>query len=213
MQKKMLLLALLTFFIAAPPAVYSQDYGVAVKVSTLGVSLEGIRSLSEDFNARIGFSYFSYSLDGGSDDYNYDASLQLLSFSILGDWFPFQNALRLTGGIVVNLNEGDLKMNPKKSYTVGGTEYTPEMLGGMTGIINFNKVAPYLGFGIGNPVSGSSGLSFSFDLGAIYQGSPNVDLKASGLLTPSGEQGPLIEENLSWFKFYPVLSFGLSYKF
>jgi hypothetical protein len=213
---KKLLLSFFLFTFAFTTYISAQDYAAVVKVSTLGITAEGLRSFGPDLNARLGFSFFSYKLEGGGgtkDDYKYAASANLTSVSLLADYFPFQNWLRLTGGLVINLNKAELEMDPAKSYTVGGQTYTPATIGGMDAKIDFNKVSPYIGLGIGNPTAGESGLGFTFDVGAMYHGSPKVNLNATGLLAPSADQAALIESNLDWFKFYPVLSLGLSYKF
>jgi len=106
-------------------------------------------------------------------------------------------------------------MKPTKSYTVGGDIYTPDLLGTMSADISFNKVAPYIGIGFGDPTAGSKGLGFTFDIGTVFQGAPKAKLSATGLIEPSAspEQQEKLESNLSWFKFYPVVSFGLTYKF
>lgn len=192
----------------------AQNYAVALKISTLGINCEGIRSFGSSFNARIGFSIFNYQYNGveGEEDYKYDADLRLLSFSALADWYPFKSSIHLTGGALINLNEGDLTLYPIKTYKIGGTLYTPQLLGNVSAKVKLNRVAPYLGIGFGMPTSGNH-FTFSMDVGVIYQGAPKVDLTAKGLLEPSAEQGPLIEDNIKWFKFYPVISLGISYKF
>lgn len=205
----LLLVALLSF------KGYSQDYAAAVKASTLGVTVEGIRSFGPMFNGRLGVSFFSYKLDGGGDsgdDYKFDATLNLQSVSLLADYFPFENFFRITGGLIINLNKLDLKMSPNKTYTVGSTLYTPALLGNMKAKVDMNKVSPYIGIGFDNPTAGS-GLGFTMEIGGIYQGAPKVSLEAEGLLKPSESQAPIIEDNLSWFKFYPVINLGLTYKF
>lgn len=207
--------ALLIVFMFVTANINAQNYAAAVKISSLGVTLEGVRSIGESFNTRVGVSFFSYSHDGGGvdEDFVYKADLSLLSFALLGDWFPFKNFLRVTGGLVVNFNKLDMNLVPSKSYTVGGRVYTPKDIGDMSASVSFNKLAPYIGLGFGNPTSGKSGLGVVMDFGAVYQGAPGVDLATTGLLAPSSVQGPKIEENLNWFKFYPVFSIGLSYKF
>lgn len=208
---------LLTFILLSS-IVYSQDFAAALKVSTTGISAEAMRSFGPKFNARLGFSFFSYSINGGGgsgDDYSYDAKLGLFSIAALADYFPFERGLKLTAGLVINLNKFEADMKPTKSYTVGGDIYSPDLLGTMNAKISFNKVAPYIGIGFGNPTAGSRGLGFSFDIGTIYQGSPKAKLSATGLIEPSAspEQQEKLESNLSWFKWYPVLSLGLTYKF
>jgi hypothetical protein len=134
---------------------------------------------------------------------------------MLADYFPFGNSLRLTGGFLINLNKAEIALTPTDSYVVGGDEYTPEKLGVMTADIDFNKFAPYIGIGFGNPMAGDSGLKFSFDIGTIYQGAPNIDLSATGLIEPSAEADneATLESNLEWFQWFPVVQFGLTYKF
>lgn len=193
----------------------AQEYAASFKVSTLGVNLEAIRSLGPQFNARAGFAFFPYSANGGTKEYNYKANAKLFSVSALADYFPFGNTLRLTGGVIFNLNKGDINMVPAQSTIIGGDEYTPDKLGNLKADLDFNKVAPYIGIGLGNPTSGNSGFKFTFELGTIYQGPAKVKLSANGLLEPSAapDQEERLESNLSWFKWYPVLSFGLVYKF
>jgi hypothetical protein len=214
MKKIFTVLASLILFCSS--ITMAQDYAVAVKASTYGINLEAIRSFGTDYNARLGFAFFSYSLNGGGgdEDFTYSGDLKLSSISALGDWFPFSGTtFRLTGGIFVNLNKAKLLLTPTETYTMGGTTYSPADLGTLTADIKFNKVSPYLGIGFGNPVGGAPGLDFTFDIGAMYHGAPQATMHAEGLLAPTAGQASKLENNLSWFKFYPVVSFGLSYKF
>jgi hypothetical protein len=216
-MKVIVFLLLFTSFLFTPQ-IFSQDFAVGVKLSTLGGGIEAVRSFSPNINARLGFSLFSLSFDGGvssEDDYKFNAKLGLLTIAALADYFPFERGLRITGGLIVNLNNFKADIKPNKSYSVGGDVYSPDLLGTMSADISFNKVAPYIGIGFGNPTAGSKGLGFSFDIGTIYQGAPKAKLSASGLIEPSAspDQQEKLESNLSWFKWYPVLSFGLMYKF
>ncbi len=215
---KVIVFLLLFTSLLFTPQIFSQDFAVGVKLSTLGGGIEAVRSFSPNINARLGFSLFSLSFDGGvssEDDYKFNAKLGLLTIAALADYFPFERGLRITGGLIVNLNNFKADIKPNKSYSVGGDVYSPDLLGTMNADISFNKVAPYIGIGFGNPTAGSKGLGFSFDIGTIYQGAPKAKLSASGLIEPSAspDQQEKLESNLSWFKWYPVLSFGLMYKF
>lgn len=223
MKKALLIIAVLIFTSAA--SIYGQgyeddsasgNYALALKASTLGVSFDVIRSFNENLNLRLGGAYFTYQQSGGGDadeDYEYDGDLNLLSFNVLLDWFPFSNYFRITGGALINLNEGEITMIPTKEYKVGNITYDKNNLGTMTAEVDVNKVAPFLSIGFDNPAAGGKGIGFTFDAGVIYQGAPNVDLIADGLLEPSTEQAPKIEDNLNWFQFYPVVSVGLTYTF
>ncbi|MFO7445222.1 MAG: hypothetical protein R6W90_02600 [Ignavibacteriaceae bacterium] len=210
----LLFLSLCIIFISSSRA---QEYAVSVKASTLGINGEIIRSFGSNINLRIGAAAFSYSLDGGggTEQYKYTADAKLLSASLLADYFPFGQVFRLTGGVFFNFNKANIDLVPTKTTTLGGDEYTPEKLGSLQASLDFKKVAPYIGIGFGNPTSGNAGLGFTFDIGTVYQGPANVDLTANGLLEPSAapDQEELLESNLGWFKWYPVVSLGLIYKF
>lgn len=207
---------LLFCYLGFTPVIMAQDYAVSVKASTYGINFEAVRSFGESINTRLGFAFFSYTMDGGGgdEDFTYSGKLKLSSVSVLADWFPFESGtFRLTGGAFVNLNKADLILTPTETYTMGGTTYTPEDLGTLTANIEFNKVSPYFGIGFGNPTGGEPGLDFIFDIGAIYHGAPKASMHAEGLLAPTAGQASKLENNLSWFRFYPVVSLGLSYKF
>ncbi len=206
---------LLCLFLFLPVSLNAQDYAASLKIGTLGVNAEAVRSFGPQFNARIGFAALSLSNLSliSNNDYSSKGDLKLMSFSALGDWFPFESNFRLTAGIFINLNKTSVALTPKKTYYDGNIAYTPEKLGVLNADISFSKVDPYIGIGFGNPTSGETGLGFTLDFGTFYHGNPKASLSATKLLEPSAGQSPILEDNLKWFKFYPVLSFGLTYKF
>ncbi len=71
-------------------------------------------------------------------------------------------------------------------------------------------LAPYIGLGFGNAVTRGFGLLL--DVGAIYMGSPSVDMTATGMLTPTSQEAEQIEENLAWAQWHPIASIGLSFR-
>ncbi len=198
-----------------PHETEAQGYAASLKAGTQGVSLQVYRSLSSGFNVSLGAGIFSFNANNveHTSDYRVDGDLKLSNVSALADWFPFESSFRFTGGLVVNLNKVSAVITPTVTKTTGNIQYTPDKLGNVTADITFQKVAPYLGIGFGNPTSGSPGLGFTFDLGAFYQGSPQATMTGTKLLTPMDSQGPQLQDNLKWFQFYPVLSLGISYKF
>jgi hypothetical protein len=216
MSRKLYIFVFLIIF-SLYSQISAQHYGTSIKVSTLGVTIDGIRSFGSSLNGRLGVAFFTLTQDGGggTDEYIYTADAKLTSVSLLADYFPFGGVFRLTGGFLINLNKAELEMTPNKSYNIGGDVYTPEKLGKLNADIDFNKFAPYLGIGFGNPMSGNFGLKFTFDVGTMYQGAPKIDLSASGLIEPSAapDQEATIEDNINWFQWYPVINFGLTYKF
>jgi len=192
-----------------------RSYAATLKVSTLGFGLEGVTNVAQDLNVRVGGHFFNYTHNGGgssTDDYKYDAQAKLLSFSALADYYIGGSIFRVTGGLLVNLNKVDITMIPNKSYTINGQVYNPSDIGQVTATTDFVKAAPYLGLGLFNPLSASK-VGFTMDIGGVYQSAPNVTMTATKLLTPTASQEDVVEKNLDWFKFYPVVTFGLTYKF
>ena len=216
MKKKSLLVFALFFGLTLSTS-FAQDWAAAIKVSTMGGNIDVYRSFGEKFNVHVGYNYFALTQSlGETDDYKTEGKIGLSSISALGDFFPFESStFRITGGVMYNLNVIDATLTAAKEYKVGGDNYSPEELGDLTATIEFNKFSPYLGLGFGNPTSGDSGFGFVFDVGTMYQGTAIVNLQAEGLLKPSAtkDQEKTIENNLSWFQWYPVVSLGITYKF
>ncbi len=198
--------------------IWGQEYSASMDLGFKGVGLSLSKSFSEQINARVGFSYFTLEVEGGdpaTDDYVYTANPKLTTLNVLADYFPFENWFRVTGGVVFNLNVIDTKLTPTQTYTIGGDSYTPEEMGDLNANITFPPVAPYLGIGFGNAVSREPGFSYTLDFGTFYQGAAKVDLTAEGLLSPSAssDQEQTLENNLSSFKWYPVVTFSVNYTF
>ena len=193
----------------------SKSYAITLKASTLGFGLDGTTSIANNLNVRVGGQIFSFSYDGGGtvdDDYKYTAKANLLSFSALLDYFPGGSIFKISGGILLNLNKVDVSMIPSQTYIVNGVTYNKDNMGDVLTTTDFSKVAPYLGIGIGNPLAYKQ-FGFTMDIGGIYQSAPNVTMTATKLMTPTATQSAIVEDNIKWFKFYPVLTFGLTYRF
>lgn len=143
------------------------------------------------------------------------------------DWFPFHNGFRLSPGLVANGNELDLNGRPRagQTFDIGGNTYTVDEVGSLNGNVDFNSLAPYLGVGWGNPFGAGGNWSFSCDLGVVFQGSPNVTLTATP--TNAFDDPALraeldrrveaerrdLEDELDDFKYYPLVSIGITYRF
>jgi hypothetical protein len=196
--------------------VAADGFGIGVKGGTLGLGVEGTFGLSERFNLRAGLNDYSLSGNEDASGIRYDAELNLSTFGLFLDWHPFAGSFRLTAGIFRNKNALDLRATPTANQTIGNTTYTPAQIGTLTGTVDFKKTAPYFGFGWGNAVRKGSALGFNFEIGAMMQGSPQVTLRSSsGLIsqTDLNTEARSAEDDLKDFKVYPVISFGLSYRF
>ena len=193
---------------------------VGVKGGTLGGGLEGTVKIHDQFNARIGINGFNFDYDGTEDDVEYDFELKLFTVSALVDWFPFSNNFRLSAGFLVNGNEINASAKGAADYTIGDVTYTSSQVGTLSGNIDFNDLAPYLGVGYGNPFGSDGNWMLTLDFGVMYQGSPDVNLSADGLLANNPtfladlkKEEDNLQDDISAFKFYPVIALGITYRF
>ena len=227
---------------AAAPAVPAQGssegripIGVGVKVSALGIGGEVAVAVSHRSNVRFGFNALSYGHTFDKDGVTYKGTLDLRSAQATFDLF-FLREFHISPGVLV-YNGNNVTANASvpggKSFTLSNTNYVSaaaDPIAG-TGKLTVYKAAPMILFGIGNLVPRSRHFSTSFEIGAAYQGPPRVTLNLSGsacdstgLFCRSISSDPTIQSNIaaeqvklnksaSPYKFYPVLSFGVGFKF
>jgi hypothetical protein len=215
------LLCVLTFPIVA----YAGDIAASAKVSTLGLGLEVTESISDSFTGRVGLNGFDYKYSGTESDVDYDVKLKLQSVSLLADWYPWQGAFRTSVGLMYNNNKFSLNAKPSGgTYTINGVVYPAADVGSMHGDVTFNKIAPYIGIGWGNPVEKAKHWGFVSDIGVLYQNSPKSNLEVTcgaavpaltcaSLKSDAEAERAQLESSMKSYKWYPVISIGVSYKY
>ncbi len=217
---KLLVLPLALLFLALPAVsqgsggVFSSGYALGLRVGTPGVGLELTKRISNQFNARLGYNMFSYSFEDEvpENDYRYEADANISTMNILADWHPGGGGFRVSAGGFLNLNTIDATAFPIKTYNIGGLTYTPEDLGQVDVDVEFDTFAPYIGIGFGNPVAQGKKWGFVTDLGVFYQNSGKVTMKATEMLQPTEDQASDVEDDLSGWTAYIVLSLGLTFQ-
>ncbi len=209
--------------------------GVGVKVSTLGIGGEVAVAVTHRSNVRFGFNAFNYGHTFDKDGVTYKGALDLRSAQATYDLFFFKEFHISPGVLVYNGNNvtANASVPGGKSFTLSNTNYVSSAADPIagTGKLTVYKAAPMILFGIGNLVPRSRHFSTSFEIGAAYQGPPRVTLNLSGsacdstgLFCRSISSDPTIQSNIaaeqvklnksaSPYKFYPVLSFGVGFKF
>jgi hypothetical protein len=113
-----------------------------------------------------------------------------------------------------------------QSLTVDGRSVTLRDLALASARVRLPPYAPYLGIGWRNPDGKSVGLAYSIDMGVVHLGRPRVDYSLSGSLVDAARSyyGPAFderitqeqrqaEEDLSKYRYYPVVSVGFAYRF
>ncbi len=190
---------------------------LGVKLGTTGIGAEGSIPVYNKLNARVGGTFFSYNHAGvyADDDpaIAYDASLNITSIGAVADYFPFDNSLKLSGGLFYydfSVNGG---ATPNEAYTIEEKTFQPEKLGSLSADVGFgSNLVPYAGIGLGDPVHSDRPLTFTLELGALYTDSPQITMHGEGMISPTADQAQDFEEGVSDLRFYPVLNLGLSYR-
>lgn len=196
--------------------------GLAIsgRTGTLGFGADLTANVLSDVNCRFGFTWLDLDLDGEVSDVDYDFDLDMLTFPLLVDWYPFDNNFHVSGGIIVNDTDVDLDGQLDGTLTIGDTVYTGAEIGTLSGDLSFNNIAPYIGIGWGNAFGKDKRWGFLSDFGVAFIGSPDVSLSATGTLASDpgflpdlAREEDEVEDDISDFKIYPVLTLSLFFRF
>lgn len=210
--------------------------GIGVRLSTLGAGAEVGVALADKLNIRGGFNMFQYSRGFDHDGITYKGQLNLRSGEAHLDWYPLGHTFHLSPGLLVyNGNGATAAANVPggSTFTLGGTTYTSDPTNPITGTgkLDFVKAAPTAMFGFGNLVPQNRHFTYNVELGAVFQGSARTKLNltgnacdSTGLNCVNAATDPTVQSNvaaeqtkinnkLSPFKYYPVISFGFGYRF
>lgn len=198
----------------------SADFGVGVKAGTLGIGLEGRWSPIELIDFRVGMNAYDYETDESTAGIDYDTTLALDSYYLTGNInFPL-SPLRFTAGAFVNNNEAQVSSQDSggQDIELGGVPFPADVVGTVSGAATFDDVAPYVGVGFDFEPFDKFGVNLDF--GVLWQGEPSVALSADGTgagLLPFEAALELerlqLEDDLSDYKAYPVISLAFVYNF
>lgn len=196
-------------------------FAVSGKGSTLGLGGELTTAATSNINARIGFNTLDLDFDDIEiDDIEYDFGLDFHSFSALVDWYVFDGSFRISGGVLSMDHEIDLDGRPTRREAIGDTVYRPNEIGTLSGSVEVDDVAPYVGIGWGNPLTHSKRWGFTCDFGVAFTDSPDVALSSNGTLASNpGFRANLekerkeIEDDLDSYKIYGVIALSFFYRF
>jgi len=185
---------------------------------------------------RGGFNYFSYGRDFTHDGVTYHGQLDLRSGEAHLDWSPLGQWFHLSPGLLIyngNQLSGKANVPGNSTFTLGGTTYLSDPVNpiGGNGKVEFRKVSPTAMIGFGTLVPRHKHFSVTSDLGVVFQGQARTTLGFTGsACAPDGSNcvnaatDPNVQANvlaeqakinnkMSSFKYYPVLSFGFGYRF
>ena len=217
---------------------HSDMFGVGLKVSLLGGGIEGAVRVSHRSNVRAGFNMISYSRGFNKDGVAYNGQLGFKTIEAHYDFFPFAGGFHVSPGVLIYAGTpitATAAVPGGQTFSLGGTQYYSDTAAPVTGngTIKFNRAAPMATIGWGNLIPRSEHKHFSipFEIGVAFQGSPKAALGLAGNVcdAPGGNcrsvaSDPTVQANIlseqnkinnsmSFFKVYPIISTGIGYKF
>jgi hypothetical protein len=208
-----------------------------VKGAFLGGGAEVAARVTHHTNVRAGFNMFTYSRDFNKDSIAYNGQLNFKTVEAHYDIYPFAGKFHVSPGVLAYIGNPITATAAEpggQSFSLGGTTYysdsgTPVRGNGK---INFNRAAPMATFGWGNLVPRNhSHFSVPVELGVAFQGSPKATLNLAGNVCDSPgvncrsvASDPTVQSNvvaeqtkvnnsMSFFKAYPIISVGFGYSF
>jgi hypothetical protein len=205
--------------------------GVTLDAGTTGAGAHVVIPMETYLNGRFVANYFTHDFNKTSNGVDYAIKGKLQTFDILFDWYVREGSpFHITGGLVYNGNT--FKVNAQASQlgkvTLNGHTYSTTDVGVVNGSIDYRKAAPYLGIGWGNALQagnrqGAGNWSFNTDLGAYFQGNPNLKLGNTGCTVAKAVCDAVaadvaaerlrLQDDISSFKVYPVVRASVNYRF
>jgi hypothetical protein len=217
--------------LAAAP-VMADGYAMGANIGTRGIGIDATVGITSHLNLRGVLGTLDYSDDRTENEIRYDGELKLRSAGLLLDWLPGGGGFRATIGALTNGNKFKGVGTTDDTFTINDVDYLID--GRLDGEFDWRRFAPYLGLGWGNPIGAQGRISFSFDAGVMFTGSPDARIDATGRYSTDGgatftaidlddpqsdftrdltrEQERLRQE-VSDFKYWPVIQLGLNYRF
>lgn len=196
---------------ALPLTALAGDNGtVYTQLSTNGLGIGYATSVAPNWAVRGQYNALpKQKFSGDVGDFGAGSNLTVEvdwnSVQIVGDWYPMGDGFRVTGGAVANNNK----------ITVNGTGQVDGVNGTVNAEVKMSDgLTPYLGIGYGMKPKADKGLGFNMDLGIMFQ-NPKATLTATGgpSTTNIANEERQMQDAVDKLKYFPVLSFGISYSF
>ncbi len=221
----------LALLLGASSCAFAGEFGaISPKLSTLGLGVEYKHPITENIAVSAGLYGANYSRNDTTNKVKYDAKLKLRHFSLLGNYYPWDNGFHFAGGLVFNGTkvEADAEATQTaglagKKFTFNGRDYTvgADIGSSVSAKADFRKVAPYLGIGWDNGNKSGAGFSVAASAGVMFSGKPkltyNYDCKNAALCSQLEQdiqkEKDDLQKDLNKLKIYPVLSLGIMYNF
>ncbi|MEQ1781426.1 MAG: hypothetical protein ABMA14_08705 [Hyphomonadaceae bacterium] len=189
-------------------------------IGTTGATIEAQIKVVPGIILRGGYNYLQYEADDTYDDIAYQGDLDLNTLGAFVDFHPFGNSFFVTGGAYFGEKSLDLNATPTANVQIGNQTFTPAQVGTLNMTGDLEDTAPFVGLGWDTTFEGA-GLGLKFVAGAMFTGSPQVNLVSTGgsLSNDTNFQAQLaveeqnLRDDVNDYEVYPVVQLGLTYSF
>lgn len=193
------------------------------KIGTTGLGADLTFGVTRFLNLRSGVNFGSFTWDAELGDADYDMDIDMVSVPLLVDLYPAGGHFRISAGLYIQPGtKADIQSTPTEATQIGEHTYPPEVIGTLRGEVEVaDAVTPYLGIGFGNPVGEDQLLTFSLDLGVIFQSyDSSLTSDGAGMTTKLDTfrkdvelEAKNIQKDLDDFRIFPVLTLALAWHF
>ncbi len=210
---------------------------VGLTFGTGGIGLELATPINTKLNLRGGAAFFGYHTSFTQDTIPIDGTLHLSNIHAEVDYFPRARSFHISPGVTFYDNtrfNANIFVPGNQVVNFNDQNYTsdPDDPIRGTALIQFGRtVAPRLTIGYGNVIRHNTPhLTFPVEIGVEYIKTPTAVFNLTGSSCtapgdctpiqddPETEQNILEQQNeinsdIKPFRFFPILTFGVSYKF
>ena len=196
---------------------------VGPKIGTTGIGLDLTFGISQYMNLRGGFNYGPFSLSAELGSVEYDLEMDMSTVPLLVDLYPGGGHFRISAGLFIQTGtEADILATPDSPTQIGQHTYPPEVIGTLSGKVEVaDEITPYLGIGFGNTVGEDQLLTFTLDIGVVFQSyDSSLTSDGAGMTTPVDTfrkdlelEAQNLAKDLENFEILPVVTLGLAWHF
>ncbi|MFW5822251.1 MAG: hypothetical protein ACOCU7_02575 [Tangfeifania sp.] len=233
MKKRFLSILMLLLFVGGLVPAVAQENAVAeqsvvktygfyaggqASTNGLGLNIKYIANKNFTFKAGYETLALNHAFAFSEKDMDYAANLDYTSggLFLLADWFYTKN-LYISGGAIVNKFQPYLSGYATSDLQYGDITIPASDVGDFS--IYFEpelKTSPYMAVGFRKFLGKRKRVSYNFETGLYYLGSPEVTIETTGLLKPTSDEvhgkEAYLEKHFSVYKYYPIAKFDIAVK-
>ena len=219
-MKRSITLAALAIAGAATAGAAQAQIAVGGSIGTAGASAEAQLKVAPGINIRGGYNYLQYGADDTYDGVAYEGDLDLTTLGAFVDVHPFGNSFFITGGAYFGEKTLGLFATPTQNVEIGSQTFTPSQVGTLSLAADLEDTAPFIGLGWDTTFE-NPGIGFKFLAGAMFTGTPQVNLTATGgtlsndanFQTQLAQEEQNLQDEISDYEIYPVVQVGVTLGF